>query len=217
MNFVDQISSEYEGEYNFEEEIYEFDDLESPFTQEEELELAYELLDISSDEELEYFLGKLFKRAWRGLKKIGSKVGRVLRPLGGVLKGVAKRLLPMAAGAVGTYFGGPAGGAIASRLGSMASSALEMELEGAPEEQKELEIAKRFVRVAGSAARHAVKAPSAIDGSVAAQKAVISALRRHVPGISGLTKYTGATLTPFAAGKGGRWIRRGNKIVLTGL
>ena len=216
MNLIDQLSTEHEDEYEFEYEMDELGELESPFSEEEELEFAYELLEISSDEELDYFLGKLFKRAWRGLKKIGSKVGRVIRPLGRILKPLAKRLLPVAAGAAGTFFGGPAGGAIASKLGSMVSSALEMELEGMPEEDKELEVARRFVRLAGSAARQAARVADRTNAASAAQRAVMSALRRHVPGVTGMRTTPGQAY-PMATVGGGRWVRRGNRIVLLGV
>ena len=87
---VEPELDEFEAdEFEFAEEA-EFDgetDLETPFEEAEEMELAAELLSIQSEEELDQFLGKLLKRAGRGLRKIG----RVFRPLGRVLKGVAKR------------------------------------------------------------------------------------------------------------------------------
>ena len=69
------------------------------------MELAAQLLEITSEEELDQFLGGLFKKVWRGVKKIG-------KPLGGLLKKVAKVALPIAGTAAGTFFGGPVGGMI---------------------------------------------------------------------------------------------------------
>ena len=86
---------------------------QSPFSEAEEMELAVELLEVTTEAELEQFLGNLFKKAWRGIEAVGSSV---IRPLGGVLKTVAKTALPFVATAAGTFFGGPAGGAIAGRL-----------------------------------------------------------------------------------------------------
>ena len=53
-------------------------------SEEEEVELALELLSVSSEAELDQFLGKLMKGAWKGIKKVGAVVGKVAKPLGGV-------------------------------------------------------------------------------------------------------------------------------------
>ncbi len=203
------------GDYEFEQEL-DAGEFEGPFSEAEEMELATELLSVSSDAELDQFLGKLFKRAWRGLRKVGRFVGRAVRPLGGMLKGVAKKLLPVAAGAAGTFFGGPAGGALGAKLGSLASSALEMEMEGMDMEDQEFEVARRFVRIAGAAARNAAQAHPAADPQVLAKRAVISAVKRHVPNLPSVAP--GAV--PVGRGYGGRtgrWVRRGSKIVLLGV
>ena len=51
-------------------------EVESPLDEVEEMELAAELLSVSSEEELDQFLGKLFKGAWKGIKKVGRFVGK---------------------------------------------------------------------------------------------------------------------------------------------
>src|ERR1700730_684561 len=99
----------------------------SPFSNAEEMELALELLQVTSEAKLDQFLGELFKKAWRGIEPVGLKV---IGPLGGLLKTVAKKALPAVATAVGTSFGGPAGDAIAGKLGSLVSQALEAEVAG---------------------------------------------------------------------------------------
>ena len=110
-------------EFEFEGET----DLESPFEEFEEMEYAAELLSIQSEEELDQFLGKLIKRAGRGL----SKIGKVFRPLGGVLKGLAKKALPFVGGALGSFIPIPGvGTAVGTALGSAVSKALEAEFEG---------------------------------------------------------------------------------------
>ena len=78
---------EFPGEY----EALGYSAFESPFNEDEEMMLATELLSITDEAELDQFLGKLLKGAWRGIRKVGSVVGRIARPLGGILKGVAKR------------------------------------------------------------------------------------------------------------------------------
>ena len=88
-----------------------------PLNEVEELELAAELLSISSEEELDQFLGKLFKRVWKGVKKVGRFVGKVASPLGKVLKGIAKKALPFVGGALGSFIPIPGVGT-ALRLGA---------------------------------------------------------------------------------------------------
>ncbi|WP_338761525.1 hypothetical protein [Massilia sp. METH4] len=156
-----------------------FGELDMPFSEVEELELAMELLSVASEEELEQFLGGLFKKAWKGIKKVGSTIGKVVKPLGGVLKGIAKTALPFVGGALGSMIPIPGVGTmIGKAAGSALAKALEMEAEGMDPEQAELEMARRFVRIAGSAAQQAAEG----DGSPAAlREAINRALRQHVP------------------------------------
>jgi hypothetical protein len=168
----------------FEFEFSEEADLDSPFTEAEEMELATELLNISSEAELDQFLGKLFKGAWKGIKKVGKFVGKVARPLGGVLKGIAKQALPFVGGALGSFIPIPGvGTALGSALGSAVSSALETELEGLTPEDRELEMARRFVRLAGTSARRAALSPPTMNPRAAATRATFAAARRHIPGL----------------------------------
>ncbi len=50
----------------------------SPFSEEEEVELAAELLDVGSEAELDQFLGKFFKRVRRRVRKVGRRIPRGL-------------------------------------------------------------------------------------------------------------------------------------------
>lgn len=194
-------------------------DGEGSFDEGEEMELATELLSISSEAELDQFLGKLFKRAWRGIRKVGSFVGRIARPLGNVLKGVAKKALPFLGGALGSFIPIPGvGTAVGTALGSAVSKAFEAELEGMDPEDQEFEAARRFVRIATSAARQAALTQPGTDPVMAAKAAVTDAARRHVPMLAG-TPAT-ALHTPgrsLSASRSGRWIRRGRKIILFGV
>ncbi|MDC8756602.1 hypothetical protein [Janthinobacterium fluminis] len=178
----------------------------SPFNESEEMALAMELLAVASEEELDQFLGNVFKGVWKGIKKVGSVVGKVAKPLGGVLKAVAKQALPFVGGALGSLIPVPGvGTALGSALGSAVSKALEVELEGVDHAQRELEMARRFVRIAGSAARLAA------DGDAsppALQAALRQALRRHLPGA--------AAAETEGESQSGRWRRRGNNIVVMG-
>jgi hypothetical protein len=118
--------------------------------QELELELAAELLEVTSEEELDRFLGDVFK-------KVGGFVSHavkspVFKALGGFLKPIAKAALPIAGGALGTVVGGPIGGMIGSNLASAAGNLIGLELEGMSTGDREFEMAKGFVRLASGAA-----------------------------------------------------------------
>jgi hypothetical protein len=183
-------------------------DAESPFSEAEETELAMELLSVASEEELDQFLGKLVKGAWKGLKKVGKAVGKIAKPLGGVLKGLAKKALPFVGGALGTLIPIPGvGTALGSALGSAVSKALEAELVGLQSEERQFEAARRFVRIAGCAAQQAARAADSADPQVSVRQAVLDAARRHVPRLAAASAGSQA---------GGRWVRRGGQIVIEG-
>lgn len=184
---------------------------EAPFDEVTEMDLAAELLSVSDEAELDQFLGNLFSKVSRNIGKVmKSPIGRALA---GPLKGLAKKALPIAGGALGGFFGGPLGASLGSSLASKAGGFLGLELEGLSPEDREYEIAKRVVRIAGTAAQQAASAPANASPSAVAQKAFTTALQQHAPA---LTRTGGA-----AAGKkfcrSGRWIRRGNKIILYGV
>jgi hypothetical protein len=169
---------------------------ESPFSEAEEGELAMELLSVSSEEELDQFLGKL-------IKGVGSAVGKIARPLSGALKGLAKKALPFVGGALGSFIPIPGvGTAVGSALGTAVSKALEAELTGLELEEQEFEMARRFVRIAGTAAQHAAHSAAASDAEAAVRSAVLGAARHHLPKLGRASE--------------GRWMRRGNQIVILG-
>ena len=92
----DEFSGELEADsFEFETGEGATGEFEVPLNEVEEMELAAELMAVSSEEELDQFLGKFFKRAWKGIKKVA-------RPLGGILKGIAKKALPFVGGALGS-------------------------------------------------------------------------------------------------------------------
>ena len=183
-------------------------EVESPLDEVEEMELAAELLSVSSEEELDQFLGKLFKGAWKGIKKVGRFVGKVARPLGGILKGIAKTALPFVGGALGSFIPIPGvGTALGTALGGAASKLLEVDLEGMSPEDQEFEVARRFVRLASSAAAQAANASPGINPNAAAMAAVQNAAGQ-LSGNQGQRP---------RRRKSGRWFRRGDKIVLLGV
>ena len=144
-------------------------------------ELASELLEVSNEQELDHFLGNLFN-------KVAGTIGKVIKSpvgqaLGGILKTVAKKALPIAGGALGTFVGGPLGGMVGSKLASMAGNAFGLEWEGLSPEDRDFEVARRYVRFATHAARKAAAAPPHIDPVKVAKAAVVEAAKKYAPGL----------------------------------
>jgi uncharacterized protein (DUF697 family) len=192
------------------------------FSEEQEIDLASELLTLSNDHEMEQFFGDL-------IKKVGSFAGKVIKgpvgsALGGLLKTAAKAALPAVGGALGTLVAGPAGTAIGSQLASRAGQLFGLELEGMSPQDQELEVAQRLVRLTGDAAAQAAGAPTGMPPQEAARAALAAAAARHAPGL--LDGDPGASPgSPFGGHPGprhgghqpsGRWVRHGHKIVVFG-
>jgi hypothetical protein len=176
-----EIIGEAQGEATFETGEYQ----ELPEVMHDEL--ASELLEVRSDQELDHFLGDLFKKVASTVgKAINSPVGQAL---GGMLKQVAKKALPLAGGALGSLVGGPLGGMVGGKLASMAGDAFGLEVEGLSREDRDFEMARRYVRFASHAARRAAGAPLHIDPAVAARAALIEAAKRYAPGLLAPARY----------------------------
>jgi hypothetical protein len=222
MHNIDTTQVEHFNEsYGFQGGPFEFDESEwSPesgriFNEAEEVQLASELLSVNNESELDRFLGDLVSKA---TKAVGSFVrSPVGQAVGGVLKGAAKKALPLA-GAVGGYFGGPLGSRIGTGLAHAAGNALGLDGEMSSED-REFEGARQFVRLAGQTAATAASAGQGADPRAVAQQAAIAAAKQHAPGLlngSG-ARPSGAQHPRAAAGaSSGRWLRRGDQIVLLG-
>ena len=176
--FLGETSGEAQGE------SFEMNEMSGELNETQEMEMAHELLEVSNEEELNMFLGSLIKKAGRGLSNFAkSSVGRAI---GGALKAVAKKVIPIAGGALGTFVGGPLGGMVGSKLGSMASNLFELELEGLSPEDREFETARAFVRFANSAARQGASMASQRPSTPApaiTRQALAGAARQHAPGL----------------------------------
>ena len=222
MHDLDLIRAEENDELfqEFDDETAEDGEFEqniNKMSSDEELELASELLEVGSEEELEEFLGKLVKRFGRGIRRFArSGVGRAL---GKGLKSIAKRVLPIAGSALGNLVAPGLGGAIGGRLGSAASNLFEMDSENMSDDEISLEMSRRFVRLAADATRRAASSASAAPARRVARSALRAAARRHAPGL--LNVEVMASISPHGStslshGGSGRWIRRGRSIVLLG-
>ncbi len=203
-----EFQSEDEGGYETEQNEQEV------LGEEEVDEVASELLSVSSDKELEQFLGNVFKT-------VTGAVGNFARSpagqqVGGILKNVARQALPLAGQAVGNWVAPGVGGQIGGQLASGVGSMFGLELEGLSNEDRDFEVAKQFVRLAADAAQAAAHAPPGSSPAQVAQQAVAQAAQKYAPGL--LEQAGGGTGTSGSSGKNqGRWVRKGNKLVIYGV
>ncbi len=203
---ADELESEADFEQTYESEF------ENALSEDEVDALAAELLEITDEEELDLFLGKVFKKAWRGIKKVGRKV---VRPLGRVVKGMAKKALPALGGALGSFIPVPGvGTAVGTALGSALSRTFEMEFEGMDPDQQEFEMARRFVKVAGATARKAALTPPTVNPVSAVKSAALSAIKKQ--NLISSSKFPQKIQSRMGSNRTGRWERRGRTIVLLG-
>lgn len=226
MHDIDRSFMEYTPETGaYEQEQFEFAEAEwagesgEIFGETELMELASELLEVSSEAELNHFLGSLISKATSAVgSAIQSPVGQAL---GGILKGAARKALPMMGSAVGGYFGGATGAKVGGQLASGAGRLFGLETEGLSHEDEAFEVAKQYVRFAGDAVKNAVIAPGG-DPRVVAQTAATQAAQRLAPGLLAGTAtarpgFGGTVMAPAGGRTGGRWVRRGNRIILYGV
>lgn len=221
MHDLDRVLTEYGGapDEEFDPDAFEFE-LESEayggsdgaeMEEAEQLELAAELLDVNTEQELDQFIGKWINRA---RKRVGGLLkGGTGRMLGGLLKGVVKKALPGVAALGGNALVPGLGGLLGSKAATAASSLLGLELEGLSPEDQDFEAARQVVRLGNAAIANAVQAPDQASPRDAAARAVRAAAERYAPGL----------VAPRGNGGGGartasgRWYRRGSRIILEGL
>ena len=221
MHDLDRTLRSQESEtesYDLESQIFgesesDYEDGTYEISEEEEIDLAAELLAVSDEGELDEFFRNLLKKA-RSVAVPALK--KYLKPL-------ARKALPFAARAVGGFFGGPAGAAIGGKLGSYASTLFEVDFESMDGEVQDLEVARRFVRFASAAANNAAASGNTGDPTAVARKAIVQAAKVHAPGLvrprprgSDVRSGRGGQVSASGANTG-RWIRRGRHILLLGV
>lgn len=166
--------------------------------------MAWELLSVQNDAEMEAFLGKLFRSARRAATPM---LGKLLR---GGARSLLKRALPMIGGLAGSVIPG-AGTALGSAAGSAMSQLIGSEAETLSEPDGQMEGARRLVRTIGEAASRLTTSPLASSHPRAAVTgAYRAAMQRHVPGLLGGRGASGG------GNDSGRWVRRGDSIVILG-
>lgn len=184
---------EYEdSEYEFEDseyEDFEYEDTEyemypetygeaaGPLSEADEMELAAQLLEVTDEQELDQFIGKLFNK----VKKVAGAYlpAGVRNSLGGMAKKWAKRLLPIA----GNFIAPGVGGVIGGKLASMATEVFGLELEGLSAEDQEFEVARQHVRLVSDAAQEAANVPPTAPPQVAAKQGLQNSAEKHAPGL----------------------------------
>lgn len=185
-----------------------------------ELQLTSELLEVGSEQELDRFLGDLLSSAAGAAKGfVESPTGQAL---GGILKQAAGQALPVVGQAIGEYAAPGQGGQVGGQLGTAAGQLLGLELEGLSGEDRDFELARRYVQFARSATQAAARAAASVPAPprAIAQAAAAQAARRYAPGL--VTWLEGPPPMPAPAFDGtgshapltGRWIRRGRHIVV---
>jgi hypothetical protein len=182
--------------------------------------------------------------AWSGAKEwaktdTGKNVTKIV-------KAVTSAALPVIGGMVGkrlrpTVEGQPSGedygksvGGLAANVGNLAATYLGFELEGLSQEDREFETARALVHWAKDTAQRAAAMapqatarPSAAGGAtrpvppaLIAKAAAVGAAQRVAPGLAEVVRQIPVP-SPGAGGsapgeQSGRWVRRGNTVVLHG-
>jgi hypothetical protein len=184
-----------------------------------EFELTAGLLEITSEAELDRFLGNLISSA-------GSAIGSFVRSdagraLGGLLKTAARRALPRVGRILGDVVAPGSGGRIGAGMGQWLGRQFEME--GLSAEDREFETARAFVRFAQDAARQTFETAGTAPPAVAAQNAAVAAAEQHapalVPTIQAAQPAGGSSAGSDATSRGstGRWVRHGNRVTVLGV
>jgi hypothetical protein len=184
------------------------------FNEADELELAADLLEVTTESELDRFLGNLIRKAGQAVGAfVSSPTGQAL---GNILKGGAKEALPVIGRALGEHAGGVSGADDGGSVAKAAGKYFGLELEGLSPEDQEFEAAKTFIRFAGEAAKNAATAPPTAPPQAVAQKAASRAAKRFA---LGLLRQVTAPQSATQAGlpgptRTGQWLRRGRNIVI---
>ncbi len=141
----------------------------------EEMQLAAEFLDLSTEPAREQFLD-----GW--VKALTSVADSTLgRAVTGVVKNAAKALLPKAGAALGSLVAPGVGSVVGRSFGSLLGNALEME-DMSPG-QREFEASKQFVRFVAQTVENALQGNPDADPEAVAHRAAVEAARVHAPGL----------------------------------
>jgi len=188
MHDIDSTRLEASPDYHESQDFQEFagdagaqgeETFEMPMTEAEEEALAAELLGVSSEDEMDQFLGGLFRKLKRHLGGAAKFLAQNAGPLAGALKGIAAKALPSLGGALGTLIPIPGvGTALGAALGKAASNLLQSEMDNLEGEDQEFGMARRYVRLASQAIRQAARIRGRGNPSAVVNFALRNAFRR---------------------------------------
>lgn len=175
--------------------------------------LAYELMTVSDEAEMEEFLGKLMSSAARKFKKLGRAALPRLLP---ILKGPAGSLLKGAMPLLGSALGSAVPGA-GTLLGGMAGQRLGQllggQMEDASDDEARVDLSRKLVNTVSDAVDRAVQDPrSGAEPVSAARDAFVGAIQANLP--PGVRRALAGGKGSGAGAQSGRWVRRGRKIIL---
>lgn len=175
---------------------------------------AEELLTLHEDDQVDAFIGKLFKQGLQVAKNKGlPMMSDLLRKHGKALVRSALPKLGAAAGnliapGVGGRLGGAAGSALGQLLGKEAEAFAEAELRTAA--------ARRVVRTLRDAQKRALDDPNlASHPQAAIARAYDAAVRHGLPGLRAAQLASGEE--PSRVEAQGRWVKRNGVVTLLGL
>jgi len=165
-------------------------------------EMVEELMALESEQELDNFLGNLWKGAVRLYKS----------PLGQALKGkfitgakqLGKKMIPGLAKNLGNYIGGEKGAALGSQFGNAITGMFEIENEA------EVTDYLRIVRNVANYLNRALEAGTNAPPAVLVNKAINVSAQPY------LQRKRSYPVTNFSPKKQGKWIRKGNRILVIG-
>ena len=246
MHDIDRTQLETEEEWESDESEFEGDEFEAVGGSEEiygeaepeldeveEVELASQLLEVSDEDELEDFLGRVVRWGWTQGRRMAQtptgpatnqKQKTVADDVLANVKRAGLSLLPSLGQAIGAGVGDTRGAKWGATLGAAAEGGLkkwlglELELEGLSPQDQEFEIARRFVRFTCSSASNAARkaASSPAPPKVIVQRAIRLAANRHLPGaVQVLTRGPTGSMGRGGDATSGRWVRQGQSIVIT--
>lgn len=201
----------------------------------EEMELALELLQVSNEDELDRFIGRILSSAKGAVTALpGFYKSLVPEHLRSITETVAKGAIPVLGQLAGKMAGGTASEEWGKRIGEAVTSMAGLELEGLSQEDREFETARAVVRWAQDAAQRAAAMtpqatarPSAAGGAtrqvppaLIAKAAAVGAAQRVAPGLAEVVRQIPVPSTGAGGSapgeQSGRWTRRGNTVVLHG-
>ncbi|MDL9998319.1 hypothetical protein QTI24_06900 [Variovorax sp. J22P240] len=178
--------------------------------------LAYELMTVSDDAEMEEFLGKLMSSVTRKFKKMRRAVlPRLLPILRGPAGDLLKRAMPLLGSALGSAVPGAGtllGGMAGRRLGQL----LGGQMEDASDDEARVDLSRKLVSTVTDAVDRAVQDPrSGAEPVSAARDAFVGAMQDNLP--AGVRRALARRKHSGAEAQSGRWVRRGRKIIVLGL